>query len=121
MGCPQGRLEFSAIKIVEHAMDLQKIAQSLPIVEHPEILETFADTIGSTFFDGSTLRLDFTVARWDDPKPPAEPTGHRHVVCRLVLSAPCAIELINRMQQISAALVQAGIMKKEQQPKPRMN
>ena len=91
----------------------QDAMKKFPVVPHHEISEVFADTIGSTFFDGNTLRLEFTVARMQELKPPAPPTGERHTVCRLVLSAPCAMDLINQMQQITTQLVQAGLIKLE--------
>ncbi len=81
---------------------------------HHEVKETFADSMGVTFFDGQTLRLEFVTARMETPKPPAQPTGTRHIVSRMVLSGNCAVELINQMQQIAAQLAQAGILKVEQ-------
>jgi hypothetical protein len=68
-----------------------EVFKKFPIVPHHELAERFADQLGLTTFDGATLRLEFAVARMEEPKPPAPPTGERHIVCRLVLSAPCAI------------------------------
>ena len=36
-------------------------------------------------------------------------TGRRYPACRLVLPPAAAADLINRMQQIGAALTQAGV------------
>jgi len=80
-------------------------------IDRPEISETFADTIESAFFDGQTLRIEFSVSRLDPLQPPSEPTGRRHPACRLVLPPTTAIDLMNRMQQIGAALAKAGIVK----------
>jgi hypothetical protein len=80
-------------------------------VDRPDVSETFADTIEHVFFDGQTLRLEFCVSRLDEPAPPAQPTGRRYPACRLVLSLSGALDLMNRMQQINAALTQAGILK----------
>ena len=85
--------------------------KQLPLVEHPEILETFIDSISLAIFDGGTLRLEMAVTRFEEPKPPNTPAGKRHVACRLVLSTPATVELINQMQQISAALTKAGVLK----------
>lgn len=98
------------------ANDPRELFKKFPVAHHHDIGETFADTLGTMLFDGQTLRLDFTVARMNEPKPPAQPTGERHVVCRLVLSAPCAIDLINQMQQIAAQLAAAGLIKMDSKP-----
>ena len=90
----------------------REIFKKMPLVRHHEIPEIFADQIGMMMFDGNTLRMELAVARMDEPKSPAaQATGERHSVCRLVLSAPCAIDLINQMQQIVAQLTQAGQIK----------
>jgi hypothetical protein len=80
-------------------------------VDLPDLAETFADSIESAFFDGQSLRIEFCVGRLDLTKPQAAPTGRRYPTCRLVLSPSAAIDLMNRMQQISAALVKAGVLK----------
>jgi hypothetical protein len=84
-------------------------------VDRPDMLETFADFIGGTYFDGQTLRIEFAVTRVDEAKANGPITAHRYPVCRVVVAAPAAIDLINRMQQIGAALTQAGVVK----PTPR--
>ena len=38
-------------------------------------------------------------------------TGKRYPSCRLVLSAGAAIDLMNKMQQITAGLLKAGVLK----------
>jgi hypothetical protein len=93
------------------ASDPREFIRKLPIVHHHEVAETFADSMATTFFDGNTLRLEFTSARIEEASP--KPTGARHVVCRLVITAPCAIDLINQMRQFTAQLEQAGIVKAE--------
>ena len=37
--------------------------KQLPLVEHPEILETFINSISLAIFDGGTLRLEMAVTR----------------------------------------------------------
>ena len=72
-------------------------------------------------FDGQTLRIEFGVTRVDEVKPDAPITGRRYPTSRIVLSPGAAIELINRMQQIGAALTQAGVAKTTpaRSPKPQ--
>jgi hypothetical protein len=84
---------------------------NLRYVDRPETPETFADSITGLFFDGQTLRIEFAVTRVDEVKPNAPITGRRYPACRLVLPPGAAIDLINRMQQVGAALTQAGVVK----------
>lgn len=83
-------------------------------VDLPEVSETFADFVHRIQFDGQTLRIEFCVSRLEDQKPPAAATGKRFPACRLVLSATAAVDLMNKMQQITAGLVKAGVLKAEQ-------
>jgi hypothetical protein len=64
----------------------------------------------------NTLRIEFGVTRFDDVKPNAPISGRRYPACRLVLPPVAAVDLINRMQQIAAALTQAGVVKAAQRP-----
>ena len=80
-------------------------------VDRPDVGETFADSITGLVFDGQTLRVEFSVTRVDEVKPDAPISGRRYPASRIVLSPGAAIELINRMQQIGAALTQAGVAK----------
>jgi hypothetical protein len=77
----------------------------------PTLTETFADSIGNWTFDGHTLRIEFTVTRFDDGKEAEPRNGRRYPVSRLVLSAPAAIDLINRSRQTAAALEKVGLAK----------
>jgi alpha-D-ribose 1-methylphosphonate 5-triphosphate synthase subunit PhnI len=91
----------------------QRERQSMTIryVDRADMAETFADSITGLVFDGQTLRIEFGVTRLDDVKANAPRTARRYPACRLVLSPATAVELINRMQQIGAALTQAGVVK----------
>ena len=86
-------------------------AASIRFLDRPDCLETFADSISGLSFDGRTLRLEFAVTRMDDAKPNTPITGRRYPVCRLVLQPLAAVDLINRMQQVGAALAKAGVVK----------
>src|SRR5271170_6624103 len=80
-------------------------------VDRPDIPETFADSVSGLIFDGQSLRIEFAVTRIDEVKPNMPITGRRYPACRLVLPPAAAADLINRMQQIAAALTQAGVVK----------
>jgi hypothetical protein len=55
-------------------------------------------------------RLEFGGTRMDDEKSNMRVNGRRYPVCCLVLQPLAAIK-INRMQQVSAALTKAGVVK----------
>jgi len=94
---------------------------SIRYVDRADMVETFADSVTGLIFDGQTLRIEFGVTRFDDVKPNAPITGRRYPACRLVLPPVAAVDLINRMQQIAAALTQAGVVKAAQRPTPPPN
>jgi hypothetical protein len=77
----------------------------------PALGETFADSIGSWSFDGSTLRMEFLVSRLDALKSGEAASGRAVPVCRLVLTTAAAVELIRASGQITTALMQAGVLR----------
>jgi hypothetical protein len=79
--------------------------------DRPDMAETFADSITGLRFDGQTLRIEFGVTRFDNVQANAPITGRRYPACRLVLQPTAAVDLINRMLQVAAALRQAGVVK----------
>ena len=86
-------------------------APKIEYIDRLEPAETFADSIQSVSFDGQSLRINFCVTRLDDFPQNQPPNGKRYSACRLVLPPIAAVDLINQMQRISAALTQAGILK----------
>jgi hypothetical protein len=80
-------------------------------LDRADMEETFADSITGLIFDGQTLRIEFGVTRFDDVKANTPISGRRYPACRLVLPPAAAVDLINRMQQIAAALTQAGVVR----------
>jgi len=96
----------------------ERAAASVRYVDRADMVETFADSVTGLIFDGQTLRIEFGVTRFDDVKPNVPITGRRYPACRLVLPPVAAVDLINRMQQIAAALTQAGVVKAAQRPAP---
>ena len=83
----------------------------LQYLDRPEVDEVFADFVQRIQFDGQTLRFEFCVTRLDDQRAANVVTGKRYPACRLVLSAGAAIDLMNKMQQITAGLIKAGVLK----------
>jgi len=94
----------------------ERQAAQLRYVDRPDLPETFVDAVSGLVFDGQTLRIELAVTRVDDVKPGAPVTGRRYPACRLVLPPAAAVDLINRMQQIAAALTQAGVVKTAPRP-----
>jgi len=84
----------------------------LRYVDRPEVNETFADSVGKVFFDGTVAQIELLVSRWDETKPPAAPTGRAVTACRLVLSANGLIDLIDRMDQLRSALESDGLLRR---------
>jgi hypothetical protein len=84
--------------------------------DRPEIGETFADSIRSCVFDGQLVRIEFTVARFDDPGALGILEGRQVPVCRLVLNRAALADLINRVGQLGAALKKAGAVDQATQP-----
>ncbi|MDQ0464723.1 hypothetical protein QO010_002507 [Caulobacter ginsengisoli] len=83
--------------------------------DRPELLETFADNVQRMSFDGRTLRIEFCVARLDDPIPakgskPARRVGKSRPVCRLVLDLDGAVDLFNKINTLQAAMERQGVI-----------
>jgi hypothetical protein len=87
---------------------------ALRYVDRPDCNETFADSISRLSFDGQTLRIEFAVSRIDETKPDTQVTGRLYPACRLVLTPAAAADLMQKMQQVAAALMQARLQKQGQ-------
>jgi hypothetical protein len=90
---------------------------SIRYVDLLDCKEIFADSVNNVYFDGQSLRIEFGITRLDDIKPNTPVTGRRYPAQRMVLTPIAAVELINRMQQVGAALTQAGVLRPTQ-PRP---
>jgi hypothetical protein len=100
----------------------ERAAANIRFLDRPDLVETFADSISGLMFDGQMLRIEFSVTRIDEIKSNAPITGRRYPASRVVLPAAAAVDLINRMQQIAAALTQAGVVKSTpRQDPPKTN
>ena len=87
--------------------------QQLPrarYVDNVQPVETFADSIHAMLWESNTLRIEFCVTRFVEAGSSAERQPEQHPVCRLVLTAPVAADLFNRLQQTMNVLAKAGIV-----------
>ncbi len=91
-------------------------AATIRYIDRPDIEEIFADSVSGLIFDGQTLRIEFGVTRLDEVRANTPLTGRRYPASRIVLPPTAAVDLINRMQQIAAALRQAGVVKAASRP-----
>jgi hypothetical protein len=89
----------------------QAPAATIRYLDRPDVTETFADCVNGLIFDGQMLRIEFGVTRFDELRANVPLSGRRYPACRMVLPPAAAVDLINRMQQIAAALTQAGLVK----------
>jgi len=84
--------------------------------DRPEINEAFTDSIRSCVFDGHVMRIEFTVARFDDPGALGVLEGRQVPVARLVLNRNAVGDLFNRLAQLSNAIKQAGVQTDKNAP-----
>ena len=105
-----------AATLPSSAGQCERQAATINYIDRPDIAETFVDSVSGLVFDGQSLRIEFAVTRIDEVKPGAPITGRRYPACRLVLPPAAAVDLINRMQQVGAALTQAGVAKATPRP-----
>jgi hypothetical protein len=77
----------------------------------PDLTETFSDSVGHWHFDGSSLRIDFLVTRFDETQAAEKRSGRKLPVCRLALTSNGALELLNECRRITAVLEKAGVLK----------
>jgi hypothetical protein len=88
-------------------------APKLRYQDRPDVSETFADSIRTCVFDGQLMRVEFTVARFDDPGVLGILEGRQVPVCRLVLNRTALADLLNRIGQLGPALKNAGVIADE--------
>ena len=87
----------------------------LKYIDIPDLSETFVDSLGMFTYENRLARLDFRVTRLDMPKPP---TAKQYPACRMVMTTEVIVDLCNQLNQIMGVLVQEGIIKQEEIPKP---
>ncbi len=97
-------------------MPFGKKSEDFPKVGDKTAPETFVDSLGLSFFDGQTYRLELCTIRMDEIDPPKPPSGTRHVVARLIFTPEAAVELMNSCMQMAGALQKAGLITKMPEP-----
>ena len=87
--------------------------------DRPDLSETFADTVQRMTFDGRTLRIEFCAVRMDDPDAKAKKrTGKSVPVSRIVLDLDGAVDMLNKMNSLQAALQNRGVITTSAAPAP---
>jgi len=84
-------------------------------IDRPEVSEVFADRLEHLFFDGTTVRMEFTVTRTDPAQPGSgpvmtEPRQWSYTACRVVLSPRGVAEMLNKMQELQGLMIRNGAL-----------
>ena len=83
-------------------------------IDRPEVSEVFADRLEHLFFDGATVRMEFTVTRTDPAtttasgQPAKDGRQWAYTASRIVLSARGAAEMLNMMRELHGLMLQQG-------------
>lgn len=87
----------------------------IPIVDRPEVSETFADSVISVFVDGNNFKIDLAIKRAQFRSKDMPPTIKRYTSGRVVLTTEAAVELCNNLNQL------LGVMTNPPKPPLTMN
>lgn len=82
-------------------------------VDDPAVGEVYVDSLERIHVDGQIIRMEFSVMRWD-----SDGKAGSRTACRVVLPAKGAVDLLNRMNQLQAVLLQAGAVKRVEGGQP---
>ena len=87
------------------------MAPKLPThFDRPEIPEVLADRVASLVFDGSLVRIEFAVTRFE-PGPDGEAVkSWSYTSARLVLTRQAAVDLLQNMHRLQAAFLERGLI-----------
>jgi hypothetical protein len=96
---------------------MQFDAKNIRYVDIPELPETFIDSFRTSFFDGTSFRIDLCATRIDELNPPNPPTARQYPVCRLVMPPQAMLAIFNNLQNLINTLIKEGVLKTEP-PKP---
>ncbi|RAK52257.1 hypothetical protein [Phenylobacterium deserti] len=89
-------------------------------IDRPEITEVFADRLEHVFFDGVTLRMEFTVVRTEAESGATRsveaPKQWAYTASRVVMSGRSVVQLLNKMHELQALMTRQGLI--EARPNP---
>jgi hypothetical protein len=91
---------------------MNPIQLKITYVDLPDVREIFADNISMVSFNDNVLRLELCVTRFDEPKPPALPTGRTYPVARLAITQTGALQLHANLTNLLATLEEQGTLKR---------
>jgi hypothetical protein len=78
--------------------------------DRPEIAEVLADRVASLVFDGSLVRIEFAVTRYEPTSEGEAVKGWSYTSARLVLTRQGAIDLLQNMHRLQGALLKRGLI-----------
>jgi hypothetical protein len=90
---------------------VQAMQPKLTYVGRADVPETFVDSCVRINGEGFNVKVEFVVNRFDDPKPPAPPSGSALTACRLVMPIPGMLDLHAKLTQMIDALKTQGTIK----------
>lgn len=92
-------------------MTSKKAQRDIPIVDRPEVSETFADSVVSVMTDASVFRIEFAVKRGHIKFKDQPPVMKKYTSARIVLTHEGAVELVNNLTNMLNAMAQASLPK----------
>ena len=78
-------------------------------LDRPEVSETFVDSLEKISFDGTSIRLELTVNRLDNPS--GASTGRKVTACRLITNPSGLLSIAGALNNLIGSLQQQGILK----------
>ena len=84
----------------------------VPYIDLSDVREIFADNVRMMAFNDSVLRMELTVARTGEYKPPATPTARAYTAARLALTATAALQLHGHLTSMLASLEKQGLIQR---------
>jgi hypothetical protein len=91
---------------------LDEMKAQAEVVTLDELPETYCSFIESVMMDMGNISIDLSVVRWSlpDKAKAGQPKPVRVPTCRLILPAPTAVDLFNRLSQVVEVLKQQGLI-----------
>lgn len=87
-------------------------------IDRPEISEVYADGLSRLLFDGTCIRMEFVVTRFDEPQEGDPPRQWAYTSARVVMSRMGAVEFMNKVRQLERVLIATGVITPNPTPPP---